>query len=112
MGLTSSLQIGRSSLMRDTAYPYIEVEESGYLYPIIETGIKYYSSLHYDDSMWIHTRPAELERVRVRFDYIITHDSTNDVICSGFTRHCATNLSGIPVGIDDKTLLLWENFPE
>ncbi len=105
-------EFGRASLMRDTAYPYLEIEESGYLYPIIEIGIKYYSHLYYDDPMCIYTQPSELERVRIRFEYVITHEETNDIVCTGFTRHCATNPSGIPVEIDAKTLCLWKNFPK
>ena len=104
-------ELGRATLMRDAAYPYREIEESGYTYPIIEVGIKYYGPLYYDDSMWIHTHPAELERVRLRFDYIITNGQTHEIACKGFTRHCAVNSSGIPVAIDEKTVHLWKVFP-
>jgi acyl-CoA thioester hydrolase len=104
-------ELGRATLMRDAAYPYREVEESGYIYPIIEVGINYYAPLYYDDPLWVHTHPSELERVRLRFDYVITQRETGAVICKGFTRHCATNTAGIPVAIDDKTLVLWKTFP-
>ena len=33
-------EFGRTSLMRDIAYPYREIEESGYVYPVIEIGDK------------------------------------------------------------------------
>ena len=105
-------EIGRASLMRDAAYPYREIEDSGFVYPIIEVGVMYYSPLYYDDPMWIYTRPSGLERVRLRFDYVITHGDTAAVVCRGFTRHCATNRSGVPVAVDSKTLSLWKNFPE
>lgn len=104
-------EFGRASLMRDAGYPYKEVEENGYVYPIFETGLKYFSPLRYDDPIWVNTRPADLERVRLRFDYIITHQETGVLICSGSTRHCATNTAGVPVGIDDQTLHLWKTFP-
>lgn len=104
-------ELGRASLMRDAGYPYKEVEENGYVYPIFETGLKYFSPLRYDDPIWVNTRPADLERVRLRFDYIITHQETGVLICSGSTRHCATNTAGVPVGIDDQTLHLWKTFP-
>ena len=105
------IEFGRASLMRDAGYPYKEVEENGYVYPIFETGLKYFSPLRYDDPIWVNTRPADLERVRLRFDYIITHQETGVLICSGSTRHCATNTAGVPVGIDDQTLHLWKTFP-
>ena len=105
-------EFGRTSLMRDVSYPYLEVEQSGYLYPVIDIGIQYYSPMHYDDQVCIQTRPADLERVRIRFDYIITHEQTDDIVCIGYTRHCAINTKGTPVAIDDKTLHLWETFPK
>ena len=104
-------ELGRASLMREAAYPYKEVEESGYVYPIFKTGLDYYRPLHYDDAMWIHTRPGPLERVRLQFDYVVTHQESGEIVCMGFTRHCAINSSGVPVGVDPKTIILWENFP-
>jgi acyl-CoA thioester hydrolase len=105
-------EVGRASLMRDVAYPYREIEANGYLYPIIEIGLKYYNPLYYDDPMWVHTLFSKLERVRLQFDYIITHAESKKIICQGFTRHCAVNLSGKPVAVDEKTVRLWEMFPK
>ncbi|MBN1496385.1 MAG: acyl-CoA thioesterase [Spirochaetes bacterium] len=105
-------ELGRASLMRDAAYPYREIEESGFVYPIIDLGITFYRPLHYDDLIWIHTRPIELERVRLTFDYLITHADTGDLICRGFTRHCALNRAGRPVAVDGKTVHLWKTFPK
>ncbi|MCF8025111.1 MAG: acyl-CoA thioesterase [Desulfobacteraceae bacterium] len=105
-------EFGRTSLMRDMSYPYSEIEASGYVYPIIEIGVKYYSPLHYDDPMWVHTRPGDLERVRLKFHYIITHGETGRIVCMGFTEHCALNSAGKPVAIDERTKHLWEIFPK
>lgn len=104
-------ELGRATLMRDAAYPYREVEDDGYVYPIIETGLTFYQPLYYDDPMWIHTRPAELERVRLKFEYVVTHAETRLLICKGFTRHCALNAAGRPIAVDPKTVQLWKNFP-
>ena len=59
------LNSARASLMRDVAYTYREIEESGYIYPIIKIDIDYYRPLYYDEAMYIHTRPSTLERVRL-----------------------------------------------
>lgn len=105
-------ELGRASLMRDTDYTYRRIEENGYVYPIIEVGVQYHTALEYDDPMCIYTHPAELERVRLRFDYVITHEETRDIVCVGFTRHCAINPSRTPVAIDEKTRHLWQIFPK
>jgi acyl-CoA thioester hydrolase len=105
-------EFGRASLMRDSGYPYKEIEESGFVYPIIKVDVDYFLPLFYDDLMYIHTRPSHRERVRLQFDYIITHGETGEIVCRGLTRHCATNGSGTPVEVDPKTVRLWEIFPK
>ncbi len=104
-------ELGRSELMRDLGYPYREVEADGFVYPIIELGNSYYQPLQYDDPMWVHTRPAQLERVRVRFDYLITNADSGEVLCQGFTRHCCLGSSGKPAPIDEQTTKFWQSFP-
>ena len=47
----------------------------------------------------------------MQFDHVITHAEGGALACTGFTRHCAVNARGIPVGIDEKTLRLWTRFP-
>jgi len=105
-------EFGRASLMRDAAYSYREIEDSGYVYPIVEIKVNYFNPLYYDDLMYINTRVSEVERVRLCFEYIITHGETGAIVCKGFTRHCALNSSGIPVEVDEKTMYLWHIFPK
>lgn len=105
-------EFGRASLMRYTGYPYREIEETGYIYPIIKIEVNYYSPLFYDDLMLIHTSPASLELVKLQFDYVITNQQSGEILCTGFTKHCAVNPSGTPVEIDEKTRDLWQRFPK
>ncbi len=104
-------EFGRASLMREASYPYKKIEESGFIYPIIKIELNYYSTLFYDDLMYIHTRPGEIHLVKLQFDYLITRADDGEIVCTGYTRHCAVNEKGIPVEIDDKTIRLWKGFP-
>lgn len=106
-------EFGRAALMRDADYPYKQVEENGYIYPIIKTELSYHSPLYYDDLMYIHTRPTEIGLVKVRFDYVITRAEDGEIACLGFTQHCAVVASSKkPVEIDARTLQLWRDFPK
>lgn len=104
-------EFGRASLMRQASYPYKQIEESGYIYPIIKTEVSYYSPVYYDDLMYIHTQPTGLELVKLQFDYLITRAATGEIACTGITRHCAVNSRGIPVEVDPRTVRLWQEFP-
>ena len=105
-------EFGRTSLMREAKYSYKEIESKGYVYPIVDLSINFYEPLYYDDLMMIYTRPAEIARVKVRFDYIITRGDTGRMICTGFTRHCALNAAGSVVEVDEGTVRLWKMFPK
>jgi len=103
-------ELGRAWLMRDFGFPYAEVEAAGYIYPIVDMRLRFFRPLLYDELMAIHTRPATLERVRVTFDYIITHGETGAIVCKGYTRHCALSESWRPTAVDPHTVRLWEIF--
>lgn len=104
-------ELGRATLMREASYPYKKIEDSGFIYPIIKVDVNYFTPLFYDDLMYIHTRPATMELVKLQFDYLITNAESGEIVCTGFTRHCAVNKDSIPVEIDQKTRRLWESFP-
>ena len=102
---------GRASLMRAVGYPYAAVEKAGFIYPIIDMRVQFMTPLHYDDPVLIHTRPTERDRVRVRFDYVLTHGDSGALVCRGYTQHCAANPRGVPVAVDPETVAVWEDFP-
>ena len=105
-------EMGRAGLMRTVGFPYRAVEESGYVYPIVDLAVRFHQPLYYDDPMWVYTRPSERDRVTVRFEYVITHGETGAVLCVGHTRHCALGKTGLPTFVDEMTVKMWEQFPK
>jgi len=103
-------EFGRASLMRDIGYPYREIEERGFIYPIVDLGITFHYPLYYDEPMWINTRPHKREPVKVTFRYIITHAKNGEVVCMGYTTHCAIRKSGRPTRVDSRTIEMWNSF--
>jgi len=68
-----------------------------------------YVGIQVEGREWVEMFSPE---VMAQFDYVITHVPSGDLVCTGFTRHCAVNAKGTPVGIDEKTLHLWAIFPK
>ncbi len=104
-------ELGRGALLRDADHPYRTVEESGFVYPVVRLGMEFHRPLVYDQLIFIHSRFQPLNGVRIGFDYVITSTDLPEVVCCGFTLHCATQ-GGRPVAIDPMTLQAYENFPK
>jgi acyl-CoA thioester hydrolase len=104
-------EYGRANLMRDVGFPYAEVEASGYVYPIFDLALQYFEPLRYDDPFQVYTRTGDIDRVRIQFDYVITHAERGCLVCRGHTRHCALNPRGKVVEVDPITVRTWQNFP-
>jgi acyl-CoA thioester hydrolase len=104
-------ELGRASVLRDLGFPYCEVEEDGYYYPIVDLAMRFLHPFHYDDRMWVHTRPKLLERVCVTFEYAIARADGGVLAVTGYTRHCALNPKGTVVQVDPKTTRAFARFP-
>ncbi len=105
-------ELGRATLMRERGYPYSGIEAAGFLYPVVETKLRHYAPLAYDTPMWIHTRPAQLERVRVRFEYVIIDGESGHDVCRGYTLHCALDKRRRVVAVDEQTTKLWHEWED
>jgi acyl-CoA thioester hydrolase len=96
-------EIGRTEFIRGLGTSYREVEESGVLYPVTETYVKYAAPARYDEVIEIATRLAVLRRASLRFDYEIVGEG-GDHHASGWTVHAAVDRQGKIVRISDGLL--------
>lgn len=106
-------EAGRNELIRERGMTYKQFEERGLILPVAEVEVKYLKSAHYDDLIEIHTRVAELGRVRVGFEYEIWRAETpatdtepekgeRELLATGVTVHaCLTRKDGKPERIPE-----------
>ncbi|MCX6147653.1 MAG: thioesterase family protein [Candidatus Kapabacteria bacterium] len=81
----SFFETGRTELMRNFGLPYVEVENAGYLLPLIDSYVKYLNPAKYDDILQIKATLEMESPAKIKFIYnIFTSTST---IAEGFTRH-------------------------
>ncbi len=87
-------EIGRAELMRSVGYPYRQLEDHGFHFPVTETGCRYLRPIRYDDEIIIETRITEIGRVRIRFEYRILSPADDTVLAEGFTVHACLDQTG------------------
>ncbi len=78
---------GRTELLRSIGLPYTELEITGYILPVIEAYAKYYKPATYDDLINVITILKELPTARIKLEYEIRDNKTNDLIAEGYTIH-------------------------
>ncbi len=84
---------GRSDLLRGLGLPYSELEQNGYLLPVIEAYARYRRPAHYEDLLRVQTRLNELPGARFRIEYSITREGDEDALAEGYTSHSFINAS-------------------
>lgn len=91
-------EIGRTEFMRDMACSYRELEERGFVLPVISCYSRYKAPARYDDLILIESSLAEFSPVRCRFWHRLYR--TNDgitpehLLAKGGTEHAVINRDG------------------
>lgn len=78
-------EIGRTELLRAKGMPYIDLERSGVLLPVLEARLQYHSPARYDDLLDIESTYTPEHGATIVIEYLIRCNSV--VIATGFTRH-------------------------
>lgn len=86
-------EIGRCALLRRFDYDYQQMEESGYLWPVVDCQLKYVRPAVYGQRIVVRAELLEYEN-RIKIGYVIRDAQTGDKLTSGTT---------IQVAVDGKT---------
>jgi len=88
-------ELGRTEWMRDAGCPYGKLEdEEGIFFPVIGVGAEYRAAARYDDRLCVRTRLVKLGGARVRFEYEVLREETDQLLATGFTEHGAVDAEG------------------
>lgn len=88
---------GRTEYMRDLVLSYREIEDQGFILPVIECYSRYKAPAAYDDLLTIETSLAEYKNVSCRFNYRIyrsDNDDSRTLLAKGYTVHASVDRAG------------------
>lgn len=83
-------EAARNELLRKINYDYPDMEESGYLWPVIESKCRHISPATYTMKIRITAELSEWEN-RLFIKYLITDLATDKKVCKGHTIQVAVN---------------------
>jgi acyl-CoA thioester hydrolase len=87
-------ELGRTEMLRSMGATYREVEDSGTLLVVVETGLTFRAPARYDDLLTIRTHLVSVQGVRLRFEYEVLRGRRH--LTSGFTVLAACDPKGRP----------------
>ena len=85
------LEAARGEFFRQLSSPFLKWQEQGIIFPVIECRVRYKSPARYDDILTIELEPANIDRVRLNFNYRIRNQS-GALILEAETFHVCTGL--------------------
>ncbi|WP_428799717.1 acyl-CoA thioesterase [Vibrio kyushuensis] len=81
----------RRILMEKIQYGYLAMSESGYMWPIIDTRVKYVKAIPFNHEIRITAQLTEWEN-RLRVDYVIYDANTHKRMCKAHTMQVAVEM--------------------
>lgn len=94
---------GRTEFLRENGVTYRELEEKGFVLPVIECYSRYKAPARYDDLIVIRTALIELKRVSCRFNYRVERKNDQKLLAKGCTVHAVIDREGRLAKMPDDT---------
>jgi acyl-CoA thioester hydrolase len=85
-------EMARASLLREVGIPYLEMEKSGVMLPVVEAHCEYKASARYDDELVIHSTCLPFKGPRLRIEYEVRRGG--ELLATGHTHHVCMSPSG------------------
>lgn len=79
------LEIGRVETLRNLGMSYKQIEDSGFMLPVVELNVKYHKPSFYDDLITIKTTINKIPSVKIEFDYEI-YNEKNELLTVAYTK--------------------------
>ncbi|WP_394143454.1 acyl-CoA thioesterase [Vibrio atypicus] len=81
----------RRVMMDKIGYGYLAMNESGYMWPIIDTRVKYVKAIPFNHTIRVCAKLTEWEN-RLRVDYVIYDAETGQRMCKAHTTQVAVSI--------------------
>ena len=85
---------GRTEILRANGTSYRELEEKGYILPVVECHTRYKASARYDDLLIIETSIHEVKKISCRFNHRIIRADDQKLLVKGYTVNACVDRQG------------------
>jgi acyl-CoA thioester hydrolase len=105
-------EAARTEMLREMGLPYKQLEDRGFLLPVIEVNCTYHAPARYDETVEILTELKAANRIKIELTYEVRNPESASVLAAGRTLHCFTNPQGRPLRADPSVIELMKTRAE
>ena len=105
-------EIGRAEWLRQRGRAYKDMEEAGYMLPVVEAHVRYREPARYDDVIDIHGGPGDVRAASVKFEYRLFRAADGRLLAEGYTLHACLAKDGKVRRFPDELLSLFHPDPQ
>ena len=99
------LKQARSELLQRIGFGYLEMNEAGYAFPVVDLQLKFVRSAAFGQTVRVKASLIEWEN-RIRIDYLVYNIETNETLTKGQTTQLAVELKSGDTQFDCPAILL------
>jgi acyl-CoA thioester hydrolase len=86
------LEVARCALLDRIGYNYLQMQASGYAWPVIDLHVRYVGSAKFEQRIKVRARLVEWEN-RLKIEYLITDAASGKTLTRASTTQVAVDLS-------------------
>lgn len=87
-------EAGRNEFIRNRVCSYKDLEDRGFILPVVECHARYKAPAVYDDLLLVETRLTDIRNVSCRFDNRVIREADGKLLVKGYTIHAIVDMDG------------------
>lgn len=99
------LEVARCELLKKFNYNYLQMEQSGYLWPIVDMRLKYVASAKLGQMIRVEAHLIEYE-TRLKIEYVTRSVDTGEVLNKAYTIQVAVDMSSQQMQYESPKIVL------
>ncbi len=104
------LEEARCYMLDAMDIPYSALEESGIMIPVLGINLSFKQHVTFDDIIVITPVIKEFNGLRLTVNYTVTNKSTGNIVLTGETKHCFTDITLKPLRLQKSHPNIYDKF--
>ncbi len=104
------LEEARCAMLNANDMPYSAFEKQGVMIPVLSVNCQYRIPVTFGDIIQIQPSVKEFNGVRLTMEYHVSNQKTGDLVLTGETKHCFTDMTLRPIRLQKQIPAFYAKF--